>query len=78
MVVRHGGLRWKFVAIKDIGDKDMLEPRKRTALDGKSWWCVFDTETMKWSTLVCFTKYKLKRDCQYAIDRYYSLYVDGR
>ena len=20
----------------------MLEPRKRTALDGKEWWCVYD------------------------------------
>lgn len=56
----------------------MLEPRKRTALDGKVWWCVFDTDTLKWSTLVCFTKYKLKRDCQFAIDKYNRLYVDGR
>ena len=56
----------------------MLEPRKRTALDGKVWWCVFDTEAMKWSTLVCFTRYKTKRDCQFAIDKYNHLYVDGR
>lgn len=48
----------------------MLEARKRTALDGKTWWCVFDTDNMKWSTLIVFGKYKLKRDCQYAIDRY--------
>lgn len=48
----------------------MLEPRKRTALDGKTWWCVFDTDSMKWSTLIVFGKYKLKRDCQYAIDSY--------
>lgn len=47
----------------------MLEPRKRTALDGKTWWCVFDTETMKYNTIL-FGKYKLKRDCQYAIDRW--------
>lgn len=51
----------------------MLEPRKRTSLDGKTWWCVFDTEKMKWSTLVVFTKYKLKRDCQNAIDRWHEL-----
>lgn len=56
----------------------MLEPRKRTALDGKIWWCVFDTDTMKWSTLACFTYYKLKRNCQFAIDKYNRLYVDGR
>ena len=36
----------------------MLEPRKRTALDGKVWWCVFDTSAWKWSTLWCFGKYK--------------------
>lgn len=48
----------------------MLEPRKRTTLDGKTWWCVFDTESMKWSTLIIFDRYKLKRDCQNAIDRW--------
>lgn len=51
----------------------MLEPRKRTALDEKTWWCVFDTDSMKWSTLIVFGKYRLKRDCQYAIDRFYEL-----
>lgn len=60
------------------GTKTMLEPRKRTALDGKTWWCVFDTESMKWSTLNMFSKYKLKRECQFAIDKYSRLYVDGR
>lgn len=52
----------------------MLEPRKRTAIDGKVWWCVFDTKTMTWSTLICFGKYKLKKECQFAIDRYYHLF----
>ena len=47
----------------------MLEPRKRTALDGKTYWCVFNTDTMKWCTLICFGKYKRKKDCQYAIDK---------
>lgn len=47
----------------------MLEPRKRIALDGKTWLCVFDTDKMKWSTIL-FGKFKLKRDCQYAIDRW--------
>ena len=56
----------------------MLEPRKRTALDGKTWWCVFDADTMKWSTIAYFGKYKLKRDCQLAIDKYNRLYVDGK
>lgn len=46
----------------------MLEPRKRIALDGKTWWCVFDTDTMKWSTIILFGRYKTKKDCQIAID----------
>lgn len=49
-------------------DLIMLEPRKRTALDGKTYWCVFNTDTMKWSTLTCFGKYTRKKDCQFAID----------
>ena len=56
----------------------MLEPRERTTLDGKVWWYVFDTDTMKWSTLVYFTKYKLKKDCQFAINKYNRLYADRR
>ena len=47
----------------------MYEPRKRTALDGKTWWCAFNVLTGKWSTLLCHGKYKTKRDCQYAIDK---------
>ena len=52
-----------------MGDDDMYEPRKRTALDGKTWWCAFNVLTGKWSTLLCHGKYKTKRDCQYAIDK---------
>ena len=48
----------------------MLEARQRTALDGKIWWCVFDTDSMKWSTMTIFTKYKTKRACQEAIDKW--------
>lgn len=57
----------------------MFEPRKRTALDGKTYWCVFNTKKLEYSTLVCFGKYKTKKDCQYAIDRFYELadYING-
>lgn len=47
-----------------------LKPRQRTALDGKTWWCVFDEVTMTWSTLICFGKYKTRHDCEYAISNY--------
>lgn len=46
----------------------MLEPRKRTAIDGKTWWCVFNADTMKWDTSTFFGKYRTKRACQNAID----------
>ena len=50
-----------------------FEPRKRMAIDGKTWWYVFDNKIMNYSTLICFGKYKTKKDCQYAIDRFYEL-----
>lgn len=49
----------------------VYEPRQRTALDGKIWWCVFNTYTKTWSTFACFGKYKTKKACQYAINHYF-------
>lgn len=49
----------------------VLEARKRTAVDGKEWWCVWDTVEKKWSTLMCFGKYKTKFDCEWAIKKYF-------
>ena len=48
----------------------MLEPRKRTALDGKVWRCVFDTNKDSWSTLTCFGKYETRREFPMRIDWY--------
>lgn len=53
-------------------------PVKRTAIDEKIWWCVYDIDTHKFSTLLCFGKYRTKKDCQYAIDTYYNKPVDRR
>lgn len=47
-----------------------FEPRRRTALDGKVWWVVYDRYKQEFSSLTCFGKYKTKRDCQTAIDNY--------
>ena len=52
-----------------------FEPRQRTAVDGKTWWCVFDTVNGKFSTLLCFGKYKTKKDCQWVIDKYNELWT---
>ena len=57
----------------EVIEKTMLETRKRTTIDGKTWWCVFDAENMRWSTIVLFGRYKTKRDCQVAIDSYKRL-----
>lgn len=45
-----------------------FEPRKRTALDGKVWWCVYDNQNNCYSTYICYGKYKTKRKCIEAID----------
>lgn len=45
-------------------------PVKRVAIDEKIWWCVYDIEKRKFSTLLCFGKYRTKKDCQCAIDAY--------
>lgn len=52
----------------------MLCPRKRTAIDGKTWWVVYDSDLRKYSTLTCFGKYRTKKDCQIVIDYYSSVW----
>lgn len=53
--------------------KHNLEPRKRTAPDGKVWWVAYDTDSKKYSTITTIGKYENKKDCQYAIDKYNKL-----
>lgn len=47
-----------------------FNPVKRTALDGKTWWVVWDMLEHKYSTLLCFGKYLRKKDAQLAIEYY--------
>ena len=42
-----------------------LQPRKRTARDGKTWWCVFNTATLRWEP--GFFRYRTERECSIAI-----------
>lgn len=58
------------IRVVESEDNIGLEPRQRTALDGKTWWVVYDTEEQKYSTLTVFGKYKTKRECQQAIEKY--------
>lgn len=48
-------------------DHEKFAPVKRTALDGRVWWVVMDMQTRKYSTLLCFDKYRTRKDCLYAI-----------
>lgn len=45
-----------------------FESRKRTALDGKVWWCVYDNQNNCYSTYICHGKYETKRKCIEVID----------
>lgn len=51
-----------------------FEPTKRTALDGKVWWVVWDNIEHRCSTNICFGKYRRKKDCQWAIDFFTERY----
>lgn len=57
---------------------DKFIPMKRTAIDEKVWWCVYDTEERKFSALLCFGKYRTKKDCQCAIVAYCNKLVNRR
>lgn len=43
-------------------------PTLREALDGKLWWCVYDTKRKEFCRLFCFGKYKTRKACQSQID----------
>lgn len=43
------------------------EARKRTAIDGRVWWCVYDILENKYPSMLCFAKYRTKKECQIAI-----------
>ena len=40
---------------------------KRTAIDGRMWWCVYGLCRHAWSSFVCFGKYKTRKACEWAI-----------
>lgn len=44
-------------------------PVKRTALDGKTWWVVWDCERGDYSTFLCHGKYSTRKDAEFAIER---------
>lgn len=50
---------------------DRFKAVKRNAIDGITWWVVWDKALHKYSTWTCFGRYRRKKDCDIAI-RYYS------
>ena len=49
---------------------DRFTAIKRTALDGRIWWVVWDSKYKKYSTLYYFGKYTTKKACQIAINTF--------
>ena len=54
--------------MKKIKDIVRFEPIARVAIDGKKWWVVWDLKNDCYSTCTLFGRYRLKKDCQFAID----------
>lgn len=42
---------------------------KRTDIAGRTRWYVYDIKANNYSTLMCFGSYRLKKDCEWAIQR---------
>nr|DAG73761.1 MAG TPA: hypothetical protein [Bacteriophage sp.] len=53
-----------------LTDKERFKPAKRCALDGKTWWCVWDRLKQTFSSFVCHGKYRTKSDCEIYIAYY--------
>lgn len=53
-------------------------PSKRTAVDGKVWWVVYDAKQQDYSHIVYFGKYKTRTGCQFAIDRLWRDVCEGK
>lgn len=49
--------------------RERFTPGKRTALDGRIWWCVWDNENGAWSTFLCHGKYHTRKEAVIAIHR---------
>lgn len=43
-------------------------PKKRLAVDGRLWWCIYDNKRNTWSTNTSHGRYKTKKAAQWRID----------
>lgn len=59
-------------------EKQKFEPRKRTGLDGKVWWEIWDAWENRWSTLVMhMCRFKTKKAAQFHIDYVRKILVEN-
>ena len=50
-------------------EKPRFEPRRRTALDGRTWWCVWDNDRNGWSTFTHHAyRFKTRKSAAQHID----------
>lgn len=51
-----------------------FEPVKRTALDGKTWWVVYDNKRHGYSSYLCHGTYETRKQCEQAIEASYKYF----
>ena len=52
-------------------------PKKWTAMDGKTWWGIYDNKWVGFSSLIRHgRRYKTKRDAQFCIDYMHKHYAE--
>jgi len=51
-----------------------FEPVKRTAVDGKTWWVVYDNKRHGYSSYICHGKYETRKQCEQAIKASYKYF----
>lgn len=47
--------------------ENRFTPKKRRALDGRIWWCIYDNRRNAWSTFLYHGKYTTRKAALYAI-----------
>lgn len=57
---------------------DRFETSRRTAIDGKTWWCVYDRLKGCWSTFLCHGKYKTRMEALETIRNGNKLWFGGK
>lgn len=57
---------------------DRFEAARRTAIDGKTWWCVYDRLKNCWSTFLCHGKYRTRKEAREMIGHWNKFRFGGK